>query len=114
MTPESRLKNTIELKLSELGYIPLRLNVGTFYTYLGDRISTGLPKGTSDLLAIQPGTGRAVFIECKVRPRKPTPEQIHFIEKMIAQGALAAVCYSWEDVEGLLEENAWKHSDTQE
>lgn len=61
MTPESRLKAQVELFLSEKGYIPLRLNVGLFYTKNGYPIRTGLPKGTLDLIAIQPVTGLACF-----------------------------------------------------
>ena len=102
MTPESRLKNQVELFLSENGYIPLRLNVGLFFTANGTPIKTGLPKGTSDLIAIQPGTGRAVFIETKVHPRKPTSEQLNFIEVMRKQGAIAGVVYSIDELKELL------------
>lgn len=103
MTPESRLKNQVELYLSENGYIPLRLNVGLFFTANGTPIKTGLPKGTSDLIAIQPVTGRAVFIETKIRPRKPTPEQLNFIRVMQEIGALAGVVYNLEDLKKLLQ-----------
>ena len=101
MTPESRLKAQVELFLSEKGYIPLRLNVGLFYTKNGYPIRTGLPKGTSDLLAISP-SGQAVFIETKVHPRKPTAEQLNFIEVMRKQGAIAGVVYSIDEVKELL------------
>ena len=102
MTPESRLKAQVELFLSEKGYIPLRLNVGLFYTKNGYPIRTGLPKGCSDIVAIQSGTGRAVFIETKVHPRKPTAEQLNFIEVMRKQGAIAGVVYSIEELKILL------------
>lgn len=105
MTPESKLKAQVELYLSELGYIPLRLNVFQAFTRDGIPIRTGLPKGCSDIIAIQPITGRAVFIECKIKYRKPTPEQFNFIEVMRKQGALAGVCYSVEDVKTLLKQN---------
>jgi hypothetical protein len=103
MTPESRLKNQVELYLSENGYIPLRLNVGLFFTANGVPIRTGLPKGCSDIVAIQPGTGRAVFIETKIHPRKPTPEQLNFIRVMQEQGAIAGVVYDLEDLKKLLQ-----------
>ena len=103
MTTESRLKAQVELFLSEKGYIPLRLNVGLFYTKNGYPIRTGLPKGCSDIIAIQPGTGRAVFVETKVRPRKPTAEQLKFIEVMRKQGAIAGVVYDLEDLKKLLQ-----------
>jgi len=101
MTSESRLKAQVELFLSEKGYIPLRLNVGLFYTKNGYPIRTGLPKGTSDLLAISP-SGQAVFIETKVHPRKPTAEQLNFIRVMQKQGAIAGVVYSIDDLNELL------------
>ena len=101
MTSESRLKAQVELFLSEKGYIPLRLNVGLFYTKNGYPIRTGLPKGTSDMLAISP-SGQAVFIETKVHPRKPTAEQLNFIEVMRKQGAIAGVVYSIDELKILL------------
>jgi hypothetical protein len=101
MTPESRLKAQVELYLSKLGYIPLRLNVFQAFTRDGIPIRTGLPKGTSDMLAISP-SGQAVFIETKVHPRKPTAEQLNFIEVMRKQGAIAGVVYSIDDLNELL------------
>lgn len=101
MTPESKLKAQVELYLSELGYIPLRLNVFQAFTRDGIPIRTGLPKGTSDLLAISP-SGQAVFVETKVRPHKPTAEQLNFIEVMRKQGAIAGVVYSIDDLNELL------------
>jgi hypothetical protein len=102
MTPESRLKAQVELFLSELGYIPLRLNVFQVFTRDGIPIRTGLPKGCSDIVAIQSGTGRAVFVETKVKPRKPTAEQLNFIEVMRKQGAIAGVVYSIDELKKLL------------
>ena len=105
MTPESRLKNAVEIELSRRGYIPLRLNVGRFFTEDGRPIRTGLPKGTADLLFIQPGTGRAVFIETKTHPRKPTAEQLNFISVMQRQGALTGVAYTVDDALKIIENN---------
>lgn len=101
MTPESRLKAQVELYLSKLGYIPLRLNVFQAFTRDGIPIRTGLPKGTSDMLAISP-SGQAVFIETKVHPRKPTAEQLNFIRVMREQGAIAGVVYSIDELKELL------------
>lgn len=102
MTPESKLKAQVELYLSELGYIPLRLNVFQAFTRDGIPIRTGLPKGCSDIIAIQPGTGRAVFVETKVHPRKATAEQLNFIRVMREQGAIAGVVYSIDELNKLL------------
>lgn len=102
MTPETALKNKVRIRLSELGYIPLRLNVGMLYDINGNAVNLGLPKGCSDILAVQPVTGRSVFIETKIHPRKPTPEQINFIHIMQRQGALAGVVYDLTELEKLL------------
>jgi hypothetical protein len=105
MTPESHLKAEIELYLSANGYIPLRLNVFQAFTRDGIPIRTGLPKGCSDIVAIQNGTGRAVFVETKIHPRKPTPEQLNFIEVMRKQGAIAGVVYNLDELKKLLKQN---------
>lgn len=38
--------------------------------------------------------GKASFVEAKVKPNKPQPEQIKFIEKMQGMGCNAGVAYS--------------------
>ena len=56
----------------------------------------GMPKGFSDVMLIRPG-GKACFVEIKVRPNAPTPEQLVFIEKMQGLGCLAGVAYSIDE-----------------
>ena len=56
----------------------------------------GMPKGFSDIMAILPG-GVTCFIETKIAPNKPTPEQTAFIEKMQRLGCLAGVAHSVGD-----------------
>jgi len=94
---EKNIQQQIRLWLSLNNYIPLRLNVGRFFTEDGRPVNAGLPVGTSDLVAIQPGTGRAIFIECKAEKGRPTLEQLNFIRVMKQQGALAGVAYSIND-----------------
>lgn len=85
-----------------------RVNVGRVRTADGRIFSTGLPKGFSDLFGVLPadqtkdGAARPVFVEVKVRPNKPTPEQVKFIEEQRSKGAVAGVCYSVDDVWDLL------------
>lgn len=47
-----------------------------------------------------------VFIETKLRPNKPTAEQIQFLQERSAEGCAACVAYSmadaWEIIEPLL------------
>lgn len=92
---EHDLQNSIRLKLSEMGYITFRANVGKVEMKDGRWFDTGLPTGFSDVFCVK--DGKVCFIECKVKPRKATKEQEHFIARMIEQGCRAGVAYSVED-----------------
>lgn len=96
MGGEHRLMDDIRLELSKHGAAVFRANVGVMRTPDGRYVNTGIPKGFSDLFGVLPN-GRAFFIECKVKPNKPTPEQINFISAMQARGAYAGVAYSVEE-----------------
>jgi len=98
---ESNLMKEIELYVSSLGHIPLRMNTGVFKTNDNRIIKCGI-KGMSDLLIILRG-GKSCWIETKVHPRKPTPEQLNFIRIMREMGALAGVVYNLEDLKKLLQ-----------
>lgn len=113
MTPEDILKNSIMLEAGKMGFICLRLNSGKAWN--GKMLSTTAgrsiiceprpiqlcPKGTPDMLFIMPD-GKYCFVESKVRPRKPTPEQINFIERIRLLGGIAGVCYSVEEFRELI------------
>lgn len=92
---ETSLMNAIRLELSSRKYIVFRANVGTVKTPDGRYFNTGLPKGFSDLFAVK--NGKAYFIEVKVHPNTPTPEQLNFIDRMRKQGCSAGVAYSVEE-----------------
>ena len=92
---ETDLMNEIRLALSKTGFAVFRANVGKFKLNDGRFLSTGLPKGFSDLFAVK--NGRVYFIEVKVKPNKPTGEQLSFIEQMKEKGCGAGVAYSIED-----------------
>lgn len=74
-----------------------RINVGRVRTPDGRWFSTGAPNGYPDLSGRRKSDGRAVYIECKVHPNKPTLEQIAFIEKAKAEHCIAGVCYTPEE-----------------
>lgn len=92
---EHDLQNLIRMKLSDLGYKVFRANVGKVKLPDGRWFDTGLPRGFSDLFAVK--DGRVSFIEAKVRPNKPTAEQVNFIGQMRSEGCSAGVAYSVED-----------------
>lgn len=100
---EIDIQNSIRLELSN-SCIVFRANVGTFSTADGRMISTGLPKGFSDLFGFRISDGKAFFIEVKTPNGKVRPEQDNFIKQMRQHGALAAVCRSVDDALTLIGE----------
>lgn len=97
---ESDLMSLIRLRLSQQGYKVFRANVGNVRLADGRFFNTGLPKGFSDLFAVK--NGRIYFLETKVKPNKPTPEQLNFIEQMKRCGCVAGVVYSVEEADELV------------
>lgn len=92
---EHDLQNLIRLELTKRGYTVFRSNVGKIRMSDGRWFDTGLPKGFSDLFAVK--QGKVFFIEVKVRPNVPSPEQLNFVTQMQAKGCSAGVAYSVED-----------------
>lgn len=98
--PETVIQNAIRVALSKRGIV-LRLNNGVFYTESGQRIASGLPPGTSDLLFI--GEGRAAFIEVKTPNGRVTPAQQHFIDVVRSHGVRAGVARSVNEAIKIIE-----------
>lgn len=64
----------------------------------------GLKKGVPDISVPYPnGKYGGLYIEMKVKPNKPSPEQLQLIEALNRVGNYAAVCWSAEDALVLLE-----------
>lgn len=58
----------------------------------------GVKAGVSDImLPVSRGGFHGLFIEMKVKPNKPSTEQLDFIGAVTEQGYLAVVCYSWAE-----------------
>jgi len=119
---ERDIQNLIRIAISEnrLGTC-FRTNVGQAYT--GNKIvknqngtitiydprpfKSGLPEGFSDLIVVTPLTitlemigqkvALASFLEVKDAKRKPTPEQLNFLEQMTQLGARAGIARSVDD-----------------
>ena len=95
---ETDFMNDVRMKLSQKGFATFRANVGKVRTPDGRWFDVGLPKGFSDVFAIK--DGKIYFIETKVRPNKPTKEQLEFIDIMKNRyGCRAGVAYTFEEVE---------------
>lgn len=101
MTEEHAIQNSIRLALADSCYL-FRMNVGTGYTQDGRYFSTGVPKGFSDLFGFRKSDGRAVFIEVKTKTGRVSADQLRFIEKMNADGAIAGVCRTAQDAVKLI------------
>ena len=99
------------IKLSELGYIPLRANAGRFWqgkqaTLNGKRILTdlkavqGMPEGTSDIICIM-NDGKVAFIECKTATGRQREAQVTFQKMVESMGHKYYIMRSVEDVKKL-------------
>jgi hypothetical protein len=90
---EAVTQHAIMLALAECGCTVFRANVGLFLTRDGRPVSTGLPRGFSDLFGHRPD-GRAFYIEVKSATGRLRPEQAAFLAAMRRAGALAGVARS--------------------
>lgn len=104
MTPEHKIQNEIRIALSPYCVI-FRVNVAKVRTPDGRFISSGVPVGFSDLFGFRKSDGKAVFIEVKTPKGKPTSQQLHFLETMRNNGAVAGICRSIEDALNLIKSN---------
>lgn len=95
MTPETLLANEIALFCGEHNWIIIREQSGLFYTQYGEPIRIGFP-GLSDYLIIT-DKGDIIFLETKIKPRKPTQDQVNFINEMNKRGITAFVCYTLDE-----------------
>lgn len=93
---ETDIMNQIRVALSPYCVV-FRVNVGLCYTKDGRVMRTGVPPGFSDLFGHRKSDGRAIYIEVKTETGKPSAAQLHFLEQMIANGAVAGICRSTED-----------------
>ncbi len=71
--------------------------MGTFRTTDGRMVSTGLPKGFSDLFGFRKSDGKMFFLEVKNEKGRLRADQKHFIEMMKKNGAIAGVARSVEE-----------------
>lgn len=94
---ESELMRQIMLALSADGHFVARANVGLFYTRDGRPVSTGLPRGFSDLFGHRKGDARAFYLEVKTPTGRIRPEQRAFVDAMRQRGALSAIVRSVQE-----------------
>ena len=101
---EIDIQNSIRLALSGKCVI-FRANVGVFSTADGRTVSTGLPKGFSDLFGYRKSDCKAVFIEVKTSTGKVRPQQEQFLKTMRSYGAIAGVARSAAEALELIDDS---------
>ena len=96
MTPEQALDKQIMLYCGEHNWLCFHINVGGGELKRGGYFRTGVPIGWPDL-TILTDTGDVIFCETKIHPRKPTIDQIRFIENLNKRGFKAFVAYNLQE-----------------
>lgn len=90
---EKDIQNEIRLALNPYAIV-FRINVGTFNTADGRYVSTGVPKGFSDLFGVRKLDGKAFFIEVKNEKGRTSKYQDNFLKQMECNGAIVGVARS--------------------
>lgn len=93
---EKDIQNEIRLALNPYAVV-FRINVGTFMSETGKMVSTGVPRGFSDLFGVRKSDGKAFFIEVKNEKGKTSKYQDNFLEQMRKAGAISGVARSPEE-----------------
>lgn len=96
MTPEHLLSNKIRIWCGEHDWLCFHINVGKIRLNDGTYFNTGVPVGYPDLTIIT-NNGKVLFIETKIKPRKPTVEQINMLNDLKNRGFIAEVVYDFEE-----------------
>lgn len=96
MTPETLLANEIRLYCGKRNWLCYHCLNGTVYSRNGDMITLDFPTGFPDLLIIT-DDGRVFFIETKIKPRKPTSEQVKMQDNLRSRGFISGTVYGLEE-----------------
>lgn len=100
---EAALQHAIMLALAERGHTVFRANVGLFLTRDGRPVTTGLPRGFSDLFGHRPD-GQAWYLEIKTATGRVRPEQAAFLAAMRLSGARAGIARSIPEAITIIED----------
>ena len=92
---EIYLDRQIQLWCGEHDALCFHANVGSVKLADGRFFNTGLPKGFPDLLIIK--QNETIYVETKIKPNKPSIEQINFIRALRQRNIRADIVYSMEE-----------------
>ena len=98
---EHIIQDEIRENIKDLAII-FRINVGLFRGRSGRFVSTGVPKGFSDLFGFRKLDGKAIFLEIKNEKGKARPEQLHFLKTMENFGAITGIARSVEEAREII------------
>lgn len=94
MNQETAIQNAVQVELSKMGCIPVRLQSGLFYTAQGIPVHIGI-NGIPDLMILCPN-GQVVFMEMKTATGRLREDQKRFIDRLHDMGFRAEVVRSVE------------------
>lgn len=100
---EKDIQNDIRLALNPYAVV-FRINVGTFMSETGQFVSTGVPRGFSDLFGVRKSDGKAFFIEVKNEKGRTSKYQDNFLKQLRKVGAITGVARSGEEAVRIIKE----------
>lgn len=112
MTPEQALGKQLEIESGKMGWASFHGNVGKFRIITYNKVTkknevtwfdTGIPKGFPDYHIIT-NLGFTIYVETKIKPRKPSPDQVKWLNWLNNNGQRARVIYNIDEYKELIEE----------
>jgi len=98
---ETNIVQQIRLDTADIAIL-WRNNCGAYKDHTGRMIRYGLCVGSSDLCGIRRSDGKFVAIEVKVPGKKPTTEQLLFIEAVLKNGGCAGVATNSDEARKII------------
>lgn len=105
---EQDIQTKVEIKISQLGGFPIRLNSGKAWqgryvagTIVNPRAIKLCPPGTADVLAVLP-EGRVMWVELKTATGRQRESQKRFQKQVEALGHTYILCRSETEYENFL------------
>lgn len=97
MTPrEAEIQSLIVEYLEAHRFVVIRVNSGLVKR--GKHFIKLAKKGTADIVAILPPTGRVLAVECKKPGEEPRKDQLAFLESVRRVGGIGIVATGVDDV----------------
>lgn len=94
---ESEIQKQILDYCRLMGCLVFKVNNGGVYIKSRDCYMKSPMKGVSDIIGLT-NKGRFLAIEVKMPKKKPSIEQVDFIERVKAKGGIGLVAWSLEDI----------------